>query len=89
MQMAARRRLLLVPLAAAALLAATIAWQVGNPARAAADITSTTTVSAGPNTVSQPLAAGSPSDYGSQLERCYTPRPTTRWPVRTRSCPNR
>ncbi|HEY2672623.1 MAG TPA: hypothetical protein VGJ07_19900 [Rugosimonospora sp.] len=70
--MAAQRRLLILPLTAAALLAATVAWQAGHPSPAAADITSTTTVSAGPNTISQPAAAGNPSDYGSQLERCYT-----------------
>lgn len=72
MRMTAPRRLLLAPLAAAALLVATAGWQLAHEAAATADTSTTTTVSAGPNTISQPAATGSPSQYTSQLERCYT-----------------
>ncbi|GAA5188769.1 hypothetical protein GCM10023322_40180 [Rugosimonospora acidiphila] len=58
------------PLAAALLLLVTIAWQVAHSARATADVTQTTAVSAGPATFTQQAPAGNPSDYGSQLERC-------------------
>jgi hypothetical protein len=72
MHLVPHRKILAAPLAAAALLVAAIAWQAGHPSPAAADVTSTTAVSAGPGAISQPAATGNPSDYGSQLERCYT-----------------
>jgi hypothetical protein len=72
MGITAPRRLLLAPLAAAALLVATAGWQLAHQPAASADTTTTTTVSAGPNTISQPAATGNPSVYTSQLERCYT-----------------
>ncbi len=72
MGITAPRRLALAPLVAAALLVATVGWQLGNQPAASADTTTTTTVNAGPSTISQPTATGNPSDYSSQLERCYT-----------------
>jgi hypothetical protein len=64
------RRLLALPLAAALLLAVTAAWQVAHPARAAADVTETSAVSAGPNTFTQLARPGSPSVYDTPLEAC-------------------
>jgi hypothetical protein len=72
MELKNRRRLLLAPLAATALLAATVGWQLAHQPAAAADATTTTTVSTGPDTISQQAATGSASVYTSQLERCYT-----------------
>jgi hypothetical protein len=64
------RRLLVFPLPGAILLAITVGWQLAHPVTAVADVTQTTSVSAGPNTFTQAAPAGTPSDYTSQLERC-------------------
>jgi hypothetical protein len=57
-------------LAAALLLAVVAAWQVSHSTHAAADITETSSVSAGPNTFSQAARPGNPSQYDSPLEAC-------------------
>ena len=72
MQITMSRRLLAIPLAAATMLAVTVTWQTTHATRATADVTQTTEVSAGPATFTQPAATGNPSEYTSQLERCYT-----------------
>lgn len=66
----ANRRLLAFPLAAALLLLVTITWQLAHAGRATADVTETTAVSAGPASFTQTAPTGTPSNYGSQLERC-------------------
>jgi hypothetical protein len=65
-----RPALLAFPLAAALILLVTVAWQLSVSSRATADVTETSAVSAGPGSFSQTAPAGTPSDYGSQLERC-------------------
>lgn len=74
MQVTLNRRLLAIPVAAAALLAVTAAWQLAHPVKATASSTQTTAVSAGPDSISQPAATGRPSQYSSQLERCANGR---------------
>ena len=63
-------RALIGAVAVALLLAFT--WKLSHPHAAGADVTQTTAVSAGPDSVSQPAAAGNPSQYESPLERCHT-----------------
>jgi len=70
MQLRFDRRLRAVPLAAALLLLVTVVWQISMPGRAAADISQTSAVSAGPSTFTQAARPGTPSDYSSSLEAC-------------------
>jgi hypothetical protein len=64
------RRLLAFPVAAALLLLVTAIWQLGHPGRATADVTTTSSVSAGPATFTQAARPGTASDYTTPLEAC-------------------
>lgn len=59
----------LVTAAAAGLLVAGV-WAFGPQSHAAADVTTTTAVSAGPATFTQAVPTGTPSVYTTPLERC-------------------
>jgi hypothetical protein len=70
MEVRLARRMLAIPLAAVVMLLAVLVWQLALPGRAAADITQTTAVSAGPSTFTQTARTGSPSVYDTPLEAC-------------------
>jgi hypothetical protein len=70
MQSIIHRRGLAFPVTAALVLLSAICWQFVSPSRAAADISQTAAVSAGPNTFTQAARPGSPSVYDTPLEAC-------------------
>lgn len=70
MHLRLERRTRAVPLAAVLLLIAAFAWQLSLPGQAAADISQTSSVSAGPSTFTQAARPGSPSVYDTPLEAC-------------------
>jgi hypothetical protein len=65
-----QRRMRAIPFAAVLLLLAAFAWQISLPGQAAADISQTTAVSAGPSTFTQAARPGTPSAYTTPLEAC-------------------
>jgi hypothetical protein len=70
MQLRLDRRLRAIPLAAALVLIAALVWQFSLPGKAAADISQTTTVTAGPSSFTQTARPGTPSAYDTPLEAC-------------------